>query len=110
LLSFQPGDLNVLVLPEMAFTGVFDDCHCMMARTIVSFIRVLGYIFRSPAEIEPYLEDEETGRTVTWAKEQGMLAQCFMAPGKAWLKFWFDCSRAAALLRGRRLSSEKSIF
>lgn len=45
------GDIDILVLPEMAFTG---------------------YVFNSKEEIYPYLEDSETGPSVTWAKRQGI--------------------------------------
>ncbi|KAF9404750.1 Carbon-nitrogen hydrolase, partial [Podila epigama] len=47
--SLKPEDVDVLVLPEMAFTG---------------------YVFTSKEHIEPYLEDAETGPSVMWAKSQ----------------------------------------
>ncbi|KAI8377295.1 carbon-nitrogen hydrolase [Blakeslea trispora] len=52
LFSYQPGDIDLLVLPEMAFTG---------------------YVFKTKEEIEPFLEDEETGPSVQWAQSQGNL-------------------------------------
>ncbi|KAI9239214.1 MAG: carbon-nitrogen hydrolase [Podila humilis] len=47
--ELKPKDVDVLVLPEMAFTG---------------------YVFTSKEHIEPYLEDAETGPSVQWAKIQ----------------------------------------
>lgn len=34
-------------------------------------ISIKGYVFKSPKEIMPYLEDSETGPSVQWAKKQG---------------------------------------
>ncbi|KAG0338938.1 Carbon-nitrogen hydrolase, partial [Podila minutissima] len=47
--ELKPEDVDVLVLPEMAFTG---------------------YVFTSKEHIKPYLEDAETGPSVQWAKTQ----------------------------------------
>ncbi|KAG0266237.1 Carbon-nitrogen hydrolase [Mortierella polycephala] len=49
--KLMPNDVDVLVLPEMAFTG---------------------YVFASKDHIRPYLEDAETGVSVQWAKMQAM--------------------------------------
>jgi hypothetical protein len=38
-------------------------------------ILLLGYVFESEKEIAPYLEDEETGPSVTWAKRTGKTKQ-----------------------------------
>jgi len=46
----QAGEVDILILPEMAFTG---------------------YVFKSPQEVEPFAEDELSGFTVSWAKTQG---------------------------------------
>ncbi|KAG1461226.1 hypothetical protein G6F56_005777 [Rhizopus delemar] len=51
LKDYKPGDIQVLVLPEMAFTG---------------------YVFNGIEEIKPYLEDSKTGPTVNWSKTQGL--------------------------------------
>ncbi|KAF8936395.1 Carbon-nitrogen hydrolase [Haplosporangium gracile] len=47
----KPEDVDVLVLPEMAFTG---------------------YVFTSKDHIRPYLEDAETGPSIEWAKAQAI--------------------------------------
>ncbi|CDH49785.1 carbon-nitrogen hydrolase [Lichtheimia corymbifera JMRC:FSU:9682] len=57
---YGPGDIDILVLPEMAFTG---------------------YVFESSEEIEPYLEDEETGPSVMWAKKQAVRLESFVVVG-----------------------------
>ncbi|KAF9124736.1 Carbon-nitrogen hydrolase [Mortierella sp. 14UC] len=49
--KLKPEDVDVLVLPEMAFSG---------------------YVFTSKDHIRPYLEDAETGPSVQWAKEQAI--------------------------------------
>ncbi|KAF9961407.1 Carbon-nitrogen hydrolase [Modicella reniformis] len=49
--SLKPGDVDVLVLPEMAFTG---------------------YGFTSKDHIRPYLEVVEEGPSVKWAKAQAV--------------------------------------
>lgn len=49
--SLNPGDIDILVLPEMAFTG---------------------YVFTSKDHIYPYLEDAEEGPSVKWAKTQAV--------------------------------------
>ncbi|KAI9623099.1 hypothetical protein KEM48_009719 [Puccinia striiformis f. sp. tritici PST-130] len=46
--SIKPNDIDLLMLPEMAFTG---------------------YNFRSFEDIEPYIESEVDGISITWAKE-----------------------------------------
>ncbi|ORZ14116.1 carbon-nitrogen hydrolase [Absidia repens] len=57
---YQPGDIDILVLPELAFTG---------------------YVFESIDEIEPYLEDTCTGPSVSWAKKQATRLSCFVVVG-----------------------------
>ncbi|KAF9355315.1 Carbon-nitrogen hydrolase [Mortierella sp. AD094] len=49
--SLKPEDVDVLVLPEMAFTG---------------------YVFTSKDHIRPYLEDAESGPSIQWAKTQAL--------------------------------------
>ncbi|KAG0375941.1 Carbon-nitrogen hydrolase [Mortierella sp. AD032] len=49
--KLKPEDVDVLVLPEMAFSG---------------------YVFTSKDHIRPYLEDAETGPSIQWAKEQAI--------------------------------------
>ncbi|KAF9900897.1 Carbon-nitrogen hydrolase [Linnemannia zychae] len=49
--KLKPEDVDVLVLPEMAFSG---------------------YVFTSKDHIRPYLEDADTGPSVQWAKEQAI--------------------------------------
>ncbi|KAI9319390.1 carbon-nitrogen hydrolase [Dichotomocladium elegans] len=60
LKEFKAGDIDLLVLPELAFTG---------------------YVFHNPQEIEPFVEDEDTGPTVQWAKDQARRLQCFVVVG-----------------------------
>ncbi|RHZ84067.1 hypothetical protein Glove_86g173 [Diversispora epigaea] len=58
--SYKPGDIDILVLPEMAFTG---------------------YMFKSKEHIKPYLEDAETGITIRWAKAQAIRLRSFVMVG-----------------------------
>ncbi|GES96651.1 carbon-nitrogen hydrolase [Rhizophagus clarus] len=58
--KYQPGDIDVLVLPELAFTG---------------------YVFRDRDHIKPYLEDSETGTSVQWAKMQAVRLRAFVVVG-----------------------------
>lgn len=66
--SYGPGEIDLLVLPEMAFTGR----KLQLGISHISLTwKWIGYVFESSQEIEPYLEDEETGPSVIWAKKQG---------------------------------------
>ncbi|KAJ3101223.1 Carbon-nitrogen hydrolase [Phlyctochytrium planicorne] len=56
----RPGDLDILILPEMAFSG---------------------YVFNDKDDIREYVEDPHDGPTVTWAKETAMRLQCFVQVG-----------------------------
>lgn len=58
--SYTSDDIDVLILPEMAFSG---------------------YVFHSKEEIEPYLEDAETGPTVQWAKKQALRLKSYVVVG-----------------------------
>ncbi|KAG0284922.1 Carbon-nitrogen hydrolase [Linnemannia gamsii] len=49
--ELKPEDVDVLVLPEMAFSG---------------------YVFTSKDHVRPYLEDAESGPSVQWAKAQAI--------------------------------------
>ncbi|KAI9350982.1 carbon-nitrogen hydrolase [Pilaira anomala] len=60
LAIYKPNDIDVLILPEMAFTG---------------------YVFKSLQEITPFLEDAETGPSVLWAKDQAVRLQCYVVVG-----------------------------
>ncbi|KAI8989590.1 carbon-nitrogen hydrolase, partial [Pilobolus umbonatus] len=57
---YQPGDIDILILPEMCFTG---------------------YVFHSLEEIMPFLEDTENGPTVQWAKKQAIRLHCHVMAG-----------------------------
>ncbi|KAI8100169.1 carbon-nitrogen hydrolase [Halteromyces radiatus] len=57
LAGYQKGDIDILVLPEMAFTG---------------------YVFKTCQEIEPYLEDASNGPSVLWAKRQAIRLSCYV--------------------------------
>ncbi|ORZ00419.1 carbon-nitrogen hydrolase [Syncephalastrum racemosum] len=58
--SYGPGDIDILVLPEMAFTG---------------------YKFENLDEIKPFLEDTETGPSVMWAKQQAVRLAAYVVVG-----------------------------
>eukprot|EP00124_Ichthyophonus_hoferi_P001030 Ihof_evm11s46 gene=Ihof_evmTU11s46 len=47
MINFNPGDADLLVLPELAFSG---------------------YSFQDKESIAPYVENPQTGPSVTWAK------------------------------------------
>ncbi|GAN08560.1 conserved hypothetical protein [Mucor ambiguus] len=58
--TYKKGDIDILLLPEMAFTG---------------------YVFKDLQEISPFLEDCETGPSVMWAKTQAIRLECFVIVG-----------------------------
>ncbi|KAG0013962.1 Carbon-nitrogen hydrolase, partial [Podila clonocystis] len=58
--ELKPEHVDILVLPEMAFTG---------------------YVFTSKEHIEPYLEDTETGPSVQWAKTQAQRLNAHVVVG-----------------------------
>ncbi|KAF9199104.1 Carbon-nitrogen hydrolase, partial [Haplosporangium sp. Z 27] len=58
--SLEPEQVDVLVLPEMAFTG---------------------YVFISKDHIRPYLEDAESGPSIQWAKTQALRLNAFVQVG-----------------------------
>ncbi|KAI8138512.1 N-terminal asparagine amidohydrolase-like protein [Fennellomyces sp. T-0311] len=60
LSCYGPDDIDLLVLPEMAFTG---------------------YVFNNRDEIQALLEDAQNGVTVTWAKRQAIRLQSFVVVG-----------------------------
>ncbi|CAG8481209.1 2673_t:CDS:2 [Paraglomus occultum] len=60
LQRFTSDDIDILVLPEMAFSG---------------------YSFKSKDHIKPYLEDAETGTTVRWAKQQAARLNAYVMVG-----------------------------
>ncbi|KAG0267867.1 Carbon-nitrogen hydrolase [Actinomortierella ambigua] len=60
LSSLNADDVDVLVLPEMAFSG---------------------YVFTGKDHIRPYLEDTETGPSVQWAKKQAIRLQAHVVVG-----------------------------
>ncbi|GAA5901517.1 hypothetical protein JCM6882_006302 [Rhodosporidiobolus microsporus] len=56
----QPGEVDLLVLPEMAFTG---------------------YCFKSREDVEPFVEDARTGVTASWAKKTAQRLGCYVLVG-----------------------------
>ncbi|GAA6002469.1 hypothetical protein JCM10207_001137 [Rhodosporidiobolus poonsookiae] len=56
----QPGSLDVLMLPEMAFTG---------------------YCFKSRDDVAPFVEDPETGFSAEWARKTARRLQCYVLVG-----------------------------
>jgi predicted amidohydrolase len=90
LFSLKPGDIDILVLPEMAFTGMdtadqphqeLDPESSMSSMSISTNSSPLiyshsGYVFTSKDHIYPYLEDAEEGPSVEWAKTQGPQKGC----------------------------------
>ncbi|KAG9288174.1 hypothetical protein G9A89_020480 [Geosiphon pyriformis] len=60
LQKYGPEDVDLLILPEMAFSG---------------------YVFRDKIHIMPFLEDAEDGPTVRWAKSQAIRLKAFVMVG-----------------------------
>ncbi|ORY92734.1 carbon-nitrogen hydrolase [Leucosporidium creatinivorum] len=58
--SSRSGEIDLLVLPEMAFTG---------------------YCFTSPEDIKPFLEDPSSGPTFRWASSTAVRLQCYVLIG-----------------------------
>ncbi|RKP12768.1 carbon-nitrogen hydrolase [Piptocephalis cylindrospora] len=62
LAPYSAGDMDLLVFPEMSFTG---------------------YMFKDAAEIAPFLEDARTGPTARWAKQQANRLEAALLVGFA---------------------------
>ncbi|KAI7959567.1 hypothetical protein MJO28_003358 [Puccinia striiformis f. sp. tritici] len=58
--SIEPDDIDLLILPEMAFTG---------------------YSFTSFEDIEPFIESEVDGLSITWAKNTAQKLNCHVMIG-----------------------------
>ncbi|GAA5907199.1 hypothetical protein JCM8208_006718 [Rhodotorula glutinis] len=58
--SLEPDTVDLLVLPEMAFTG---------------------YCFESRDDIVPFVEDAETGETKAWAAQTAQRLNCYVLVG-----------------------------
>ncbi|BGP07946.1 hypothetical protein JCM10049v2_003791 [Rhodotorula toruloides] len=58
--GIQPGALDLLILPEMAFTG---------------------YCFSSREDIAPYVEELKTGPTFRWARKTARKLGCYVIVG-----------------------------
>ncbi|GAA6027350.1 hypothetical protein JCM8097_002617 [Rhodosporidiobolus ruineniae] len=56
----QPGSLDLLVRPEMAFTG---------------------YCFKDRTDVEPFVEEAEGGRTAEWARGTARRLGCYVLVG-----------------------------
>lgn len=70
LSSIQPGQIDLLVLPELAFTG---------------------YNFPSLKAIEPYLEETTKGQTTTWAIQTARRLHCYVFAG--YPETWTDANK-----------------
>ncbi len=70
--GYKKGDFEILLLPEMAFTG--------RRHRIALHI---GYVFKDKNHIEPYMEEED-GTTFTWCKTQAIRLNCYVAAGFPW--------------------------
>ncbi len=80
----QDLKLDLLILPELAFSGI----SCLKAMTGWSKIWGLidvsvfsGYNFPSLSAIEPYLEPTTSGATTTWAASTALRLKCHVSVG-----------------------------
>ena len=71
--KLQPGYVDIIVLPEMAFTGLIDFGGFWLMLT-------KGYTFRDREHIESLMESE-TGPTYQWCKSQAIRLKSFVAAG-----------------------------
>ncbi|KAJ3399954.1 Carbon-nitrogen hydrolase, partial [Chytridiales sp. JEL 0842] len=58
--SSKPGDFDLLVLPELCFSG---------------------YVFKTKEDIESFLEHSETGPSILWAKQHAFRLKCYIQLG-----------------------------
>ena len=78
-------NIDLLVLPEMAFTGEFEE-HCTfivvtMLRCCQVIANYLGNNFKSHQHINPYLEYTRSGITLAWARWTALEHECVVVVG-----------------------------
>lgn len=73
-------NLDILVLPEMAFSGTSSDYFPSTAR-LTPVYASSGYYFASLQEIEPFLEPTASGPSTVWAKRVAKQLRCSVMVG-----------------------------
>lgn len=79
LSDVNPRDLDLLVLPELAFSGT--PLHLQVSRLDALLINPTGYNFPNLAAIKPYLEPTAGGATASWARTTAARLQCMVSVG-----------------------------
>lgn len=101
----DPQDLDLLVLPELAFTGMFAQTKspqpphrsntpriCIFSATVHYLVLLageylltnffyIGYNFRSLQDISPFLEPSGSGITSLWARTMALKYNCNVSVG-----------------------------
>lgn len=72
----NPDDLDLLVLPELAFSGMLQ--IPLIARSVDNF---QGYNFKSLQDIAPFLEYSGSGITSLWARTVALKYNCVVTVG-----------------------------
>ncbi|OWO99811.1 hypothetical protein B2J93_6866 [Marssonina coronariae] len=77
----NPQDLDLLVLPELAFTEMLSVEPVMVFGMFGVHYRRKGYNFRSLQHISPFLEPTAAGVTSLWARTTALKHSCIVAAG-----------------------------
>lgn len=72
-------ELDLLVLPEMAFTGTWDPLPYPVPRLASDTAE--GYNFKSLQEVAPFLEPAGSGITSLWARTTALKHNCVVLAG-----------------------------
>lgn len=87
----NPDDLDsldLLVLPELAFTGASRPCSCRASPRLITLCRGIdmsraGYNFKSLQHISPFLEEADCGISSLWARTTALKHDCTVVVGYA---------------------------
>ncbi|KAL6712784.1 hypothetical protein ACLMJK_009625 [Lecanora helva] len=72
----DPHDIDLLVLPELAFAGSSSLRFSTLPRNLIHQFLYLGYNYPSLSAIAPYLEPTSQGLSTRWAKETAARFSC----------------------------------
>lgn len=74
----EPDSLDLLILPETAFTGEDRGTRRVATRSTDA---AAGYCFESREDVEPFLEDSTAGPTYHWASAKAAALRCYVLVG-----------------------------
>lgn len=77
----SPQNIDLLVLPELAFAGIASSASFPMPTYVHSIDHKTGYNYPSLASILPHLEPTISGPSTTWAKVTASRLNCIVTVG-----------------------------